>query len=90
MSEDGGLFRIEGKVNFTDYSSTYEDNSGYEGGVISCSGCNLTMTRTKFKSNQARRGGVIKLEASGNLTTDLCSFTSNSAFELGGVIFVTT
>jgi len=37
MREDGGLFRMEGKVNFTDIGSTFSDNSGAEGGVFSCS-----------------------------------------------------
>jgi hypothetical protein len=37
MMEDGGLFRMEGKVNFYDEGSQYFENSGVEGGVFSCS-----------------------------------------------------
>jgi hypothetical protein len=46
LNEDGGVFRIEGKVNFTDSGSTYQDNSAIEGAVISCSGCNVTLSKT--------------------------------------------
>jgi len=60
---------MEGKVNFTDFGSTYEFNSAIEGGVLSCSGCNITLIKSKLRNNLALRGGVIKLEASGNLTT---------------------
>ena len=60
---------MEGKVNFTDMTSTYEFNSAIEGGVFSCSGCNITLIKTKLHNNLALRGGVVKLEASGNLTT---------------------
>jgi hypothetical protein len=49
--EDGGIFRMEGKVNFTDFSSTYEYNSAIEGGVFSCSGCNITLVKTKLHNN---------------------------------------
>lgn len=48
MCEDGGVFRVVGKVNFTDYSSTFTSNSAFEGGAISCSTCNLTLSRTKI------------------------------------------
>ena len=81
---------MEGKVNFTDSGSTYSLNSAIEGGVLSCSGCNITLSRTKFLNNQALRGGVIKLEATANLTTFMTLFTENSAYEIGGVIFATT
>lgn len=49
--EDGGIFRMEGKVNFTDLSSTYEFNSAIEGGVFSCSGCNITLVKSKLHNN---------------------------------------
>ncbi|TNV88247.1 hypothetical protein FGO68_gene13755 [Halteria grandinella] len=88
--EDGGIFRLEGKVNFTDTESTYQDNSAIEGGVWSCSGCNITLEKTKLYYNQARRGGVLKLEASGNLTVIQGYFEQNSAYEQAGVLFVTT
>ena len=39
---------MEGKVNFTDIGSTYELNSAIEGGVLSCSGCNITLIKSKF------------------------------------------
>jgi len=63
MREDGGLFRMEGKVNFTDIGSTFNDNSGSEGGVFSCSQCNITLVGSRIMKNQAKRGGVIKLES---------------------------
>lgn len=37
ISDDGGLFRLEGKVNLTDTGSRYHDNSAVEGGIFSCS-----------------------------------------------------
>ena len=43
-----------------------------------------------MKNNQALRGGVIKLEAKGNLTSISSAFEANIAKEIGGVIFVTT
>jgi hypothetical protein len=46
ISEDGGIFRLEGKVNFTDDRSIYSDNSAVEGAIISCSGCNVTLTKS--------------------------------------------
>lgn len=49
--EDGGIFRLEGKVNFTDSESTYKDSSAIEGGVWSCSGCNITLFKTKLLYN---------------------------------------
>lgn len=41
-------------------------------------------------ANQAFHGGAIKLEAAGNLTTWVCTFSQNSATGIGGVLFVTT
>jgi hypothetical protein len=43
-----------------------------------------------MKKNLAKRGGVIKLEASGNLTSMYCGFFFNQGVEIGGVVFVTT
>jgi hypothetical protein len=43
-----------------------------------------------MKKNLAKRGGVIKLEASGNLTSMFCGFYFNQGVEIGGVVFVTT
>ena len=63
MLEDGGLFRLEGRVQFTDRNSRYTDNSAAEGGVFSCSMCNITLFFTQLRKNQAKRGGVVKLEA---------------------------
>jgi hypothetical protein len=68
---------MEGKVNFTDIGSTYELNSAIEGGVLSCSGCNITLVKSKFQNNEAVRGGVIKLESSANLTTFQTVFKEN-------------
>jgi hypothetical protein len=90
MLEDGGLFRLEGKVNFNDYKSEFEENSAVEGGVFSCSQCNITLDNTVMKNNLAKRGGVVKLEATGNFTSMDCGFYSNQAVEIGGVVFVTT
>jgi predicted outer membrane repeat protein len=90
INEDGGVFRLEGKVNFTDSKSTYSDNSAIEGAIISCSGCNVTMVKSTISNNQAIRGGVIKLEALANFTAYQVYFVQNSARELGGVIFATT
>jgi hypothetical protein len=90
MREDGGLFRMEGKVNFTDIGSTFSENSGAEGGVFSCSQCNITLQKSRVLNNQAKRGGVIKLESQGNFTSIGSTFQLNKAQEIGGVIFVTT
>lgn len=43
-----------------------------------------------MKKNLAKRGGVIKLEASGNFTSIESIFFLNQAVEIGGVVFVTT
>ena len=77
-------------MNFTDFKSRYSDNSAIEGGIISCSGCNITLVKSVFSNNQAVRGGVIKLEASANFTVYQVQFSKNSARELGGVMFATT
>jgi hypothetical protein len=90
MLEDGGLFRLEGRVQFTDFESSFTDNSAAEGGVFSCSMCNITLRGTKIKKNQAKRGGVVKLEAQGNFTSINSIFKENLAQDIGGVIFVTT
>lgn len=90
MQEDGGLYRLEGKVNFKDSKSLFEDNSATEGGVFSCSLCNIVLYRTLMRKNQAKRGGVVKLESQGNFTSIEASYHFNLAQEIGGVIFVTT
>jgi len=51
MRDDGGLFRMEGKVNYTDEGSLYSDNSGVEGGVFSCSQCNITLVDSLLMKN---------------------------------------
>jgi hypothetical protein len=81
---------MEGKVNFTDDGSKFNDNSAVEGGIFSCSQCNITLIGSTIKTNKAQRGGVVKLEANGNLTTIGVYFEKNEGTEIGGVIFVTT
>ncbi len=63
MSKDGGLFRMEGNINFTDTKSVYSYNSAIEGGVLSCSNCNITLVDSTLMLNTAQRGGVVKLES---------------------------
>jgi hypothetical protein len=63
MLEDGGVFRIEGRTNFVDTKSIYKYNSASEGGVFSCSICNITLQGTEMRKNEAKRGWVVKLEA---------------------------
>lgn len=43
-----------------------------------------------MRKNQAKRGGVVKLESQGNFTSIEASYHFNLAQEIGGVIFVTT
>lgn len=77
---NGGLFRIEGQVNYTDKSSHFHDNSAIDGGVFSCSQCNITLQSSLCEQNQANIGGVIKIESSANLTTLSSIFTHNTAY----------
>jgi hypothetical protein len=55
-------------VNYTDTKSSFTDNSAIDGGIFSCSQCNITLVETVFEKNQALIGGVIKIESSANLT----------------------
>jgi len=87
---NGGLFRLEGQVNYTDIKSRFHDNSAIDGGVFSCSQCNLTLITTTCEKNQANIGGVFKIESSANLTTLNSIFRHNTAYQVGGVISLTT
>ncbi len=47
----GGVFWLTQGTNFYDYASTFEYNSGANGGVINCQTCQMDLQLTFFQYN---------------------------------------
>jgi predicted outer membrane repeat protein len=56
----------------------FEDNTGLDGGGISCTSSTLTMTDCVMRRNKAHRGGAVNLEFS-KVTILNCDFIENEA-----------
>jgi hypothetical protein len=58
------------------------------GAVIMATTVNLYLLRVIFYSNTAVQGGAIKLSMDSNATIDSCDFHNNTAYLIGGGLFV--
>ena len=66
---------------------TFTSNSGTQGGAINAdSSSDLTVTNSKFNSNDASEGGAIYAS---NLKVNYAEFIGNSA-EIGGAVYITS
>lgn len=61
-----------------------------KGGVIMCELCSMTFSRSKFFKNLASVGGVIIMKSYSYLFAKQIQFSENTAYELAGVLQVTT
>jgi predicted outer membrane repeat protein len=77
-------------VTFSDFASTYKNNSALYGGAISCTKCTIYTQECSFQYNSAYEGGVINAESDSNITSLVDKFQKNKATSYGGVISVTT
>jgi hypothetical protein len=61
-----------------------------KGGVIMCEMCSLKIQKSKFENNKASIGGVIIMKSFSYLLAQQVQFNENTAYELAGVLQVTT
>ena len=74
----------KGNVNVT--NSTFDNNNGYNGGVIYCNSGLVTLINSNFTNNVARsNGGVVYGTKGVNVTNSI--FEKNSAATSGGAIY---
>ncbi|CDW79966.1 UNKNOWN [Stylonychia lemnae] len=88
--EEGAVFRINGDIDFYDKQSEFYENSAIFGGVISCTGCNIQLMKTKMHNNLAYKAGAIKLDSQAYLNAQYTNFYQNRATTVGGVIVALT
>eukprot|EP00347_Sterkiella_histriomuscorum_P016469 403353061 len=87
---EGAVFRLSGNIRLDDYKSVFFDNSAIYGGVISCTGGQVYLMKTKLYENFAFKAGVVKLDSQGYLNAQYCEFKKNNATAIGGVIVALT
>jgi len=78
---------LNSKVTF---SLTTPDNSAHNGGVISTSRSQLSLSYTTFEYNLAYYGGAIALDTASYLYADHTQFLRNTAVNTGGCILALT
>ncbi|CDW87963.1 UNKNOWN [Stylonychia lemnae] len=87
MTQTGGVFSLQRTI-FSDQKSTFQLNSGFNGGVINIQESQAVFYQSKFISNQAKIGGAIYATSQSNVTINQCQSTMNSASSSGGVIYL--
>ncbi|CDW74791.1 UNKNOWN [Stylonychia lemnae] len=85
----GGVFSLY-QTNFNDTKSKYYFNAGAQGGVFLVSDSNLTMIETKLSQNFGYNGGAMSVLQESYVYMFRCEFTTNTAYQQGGVIFLNT
>ena len=78
-SGDGGVFVINIHESISVDASEFTENSAEDGGVLSCTCRNISITRCQFNKNTATQKGGALIFHQSNVRMGDCSFTNNNS-----------